>query len=424
MTRVLYNFLIIFFYIPFVFIIFFRKFINKEDKFKFKEKFFFSNFKRPSGFLFWFHVASIGELNSIFPIIDFYLKKNKNYNFIITTITLSSYNEYKKKYGTNNRVQHQFLPYDFKPLVNNFFNNWKPNIVSFVDSEIWPNFIHKIKKEKLPFILLNARITKKTFDRWMIFKGFARDLFSSFSLCIASSKETRDFLKKLNANNVKYFGNIKFCTPVYKKKYLVEEFESIKNKDVWCALSTHENEEFLCGLAHKIIKKHNRNIITIIIPRHIERIKTIRSNLEKMNLSTQVKGETEPIGKNAEIILVNYYGSTQKYLQNFRQVFIGKSMIKKLEKVGGQNPINAAKMGCRIYHGPYVYNFKEIYNYLGEKKLAEKVGDYKDLADNLRKNFENKISIKENEVQQLHNYSEKIFDELINEYKNFINENI
>ena len=108
-----------------------------------------------------------------------------------------------------------------------------------------------------------------------------------------------------------------------------------------------------------------------------------------MNLSTQVKEETEPIGKNAEIILVNYYGSTQKYLQNFRQVFIGKSMIKKLEKVGGQNPINAAKMGCRIYHGPYVYNFKEIYNYLGEKKLAEKVGDYKDLADNLRKNFEN-----------------------------------
>ena len=197
-----------------------------------------------------------------------------------------------------------------------------------------------------------------------------------------------------------------------------------KGKQIWIASSTHENEEFLCGLAHKIIKKHNRNIITIIIPRHIERIKTIRSNLEKMNLSTQVKGETEPIGINAEIILVNYYGSTQKYLQNFRQVFIGKSMIKKLEKVGGQNPINAAKMGCRIYHGPYVYNFKEIYNYLGEKKLAAKVGDYKDLADNLRKNFENKISIKENEVQQLHNYSEKIFDELINEYKNFINENI
>ena len=163
MLRVLYNILITIFYLPYFFIIIFRRFLGKEHKLKFREKILPQKINRPEGYLFWFHVASIGELRSILPFIDFFLKKNSKYNFLITTVTLSSFNELKKIYENNNRVFHQFLPYDSKSLIDNFFNNWKPDLVSFVDSEVWPNFFLKIKSKNLPFILLNARITKKKF---------------------------------------------------------------------------------------------------------------------------------------------------------------------------------------------------------------------------------------------------------------------
>ena len=192
MPRFLYSIFLIFIYIPYTIAILLRIILNKEHKSKFKEKLFFGKVRRPNGFLFWFHAASIGEFNSILPIVNYYLQKNEGYNFLITTVTLTSYNEFKKKFGKNSRVYHQFLPYDLNSLTNNFLKSWKPNIASFVDSEIWPNFIFNIKKENIPLVLLNARITKKTFKRWLFFKKFSEVIFGLFSICIASSKETQE----------------------------------------------------------------------------------------------------------------------------------------------------------------------------------------------------------------------------------------
>ena len=125
MSKVLYSLLIKIFYIPYCFLIIFRKFLGKEHGSKFKEKIFPNKINRPDGYLFWFHVASMGELMSIFPIIDFFLEKNSKNNFLITTVTLSSFNELQKKYKNNNKIFHQFLPYDSKWLINNFLSNWK-----------------------------------------------------------------------------------------------------------------------------------------------------------------------------------------------------------------------------------------------------------------------------------------------------------
>ena len=420
MLKIFYNFLITLFYIPYIFIIFFRRFINKEHNKKYKEKIFTSNFKRPEGFLFWFHVASIGEFKSIIPLVDFYLKKNEKNNFLITTVTLSSYNELKKKYGTNKRVYHQFLPYDFKFLINNFFKNWRPNIVSFVDSEIWPNFIFKINQEKIPFVLLNARITKKSFIRWNILGKLSNEIFKSFSLCISSSNNTSDYLKILGAQNIKYFGNIKFCSNVENKTSENEQFKSILKKKTWCAVSTHSNEENFCGKVHNILKKSQKEVLTIIIPRHIHRIERIFSILKDFGFKVQIKNENDLIDSSADIVLVNYYGAVSKYLKYFKRIFIGKSMFEKFENNGGQNPIDAAKMGCYIYHGPYVYNFEEIYKYLDASKLSEEITSPKDLADKLIKNFNIDLQSNNEKIKQLDIYSKKIFNSVINEYNEFV----
>jgi len=422
MAKLLYKLMVEIFYIPFVMLIFIRKFFGKEDKFKFKEKIFPNRkMKRPEGFVLWFHAASIGEFNSILPLVDFFLKEDKKYNILITTITLSSYNQLKKKYKNNNRIFHQFLPYDSIFLINNFLKNWKPDIVSFVDSEIWPNFILKIKKMNLPFVLLNARITKKTFIRWKILSNFANELFGSFTLSISSSKETAGYLDYLKAKNIKYFGNIKFCSSINKsKKFDNSQFNSIDKKKIWCAVSTHPGEEIFCANVHGIIKKSEGNILTIIIPRHTNRIKRISSNLKKMGFKVQVKNENDLIDRCAEIVLINYYGSVLKYLGVAKQIFIGKSLNKKLEKISGQNPIDAAKMGCHIYHGPYVYNFQEIYDYLDKEKFSEKINTPEVLAEKLTKNFSRNFEESAKDIGNLDAYSSEIFRKVINEYKNFV----
>ncbi len=421
MAKFLYKMIIEIFYIPFVLMVFLRKFYNKEDKIKFKEKILPNKIKRPEGFLFWFHVASIGELNSVFPLIDFFLKQNSKYNILITTVTLSSYNQLKKKYKNNSRIFHQFLPYDSVFLVNSFFDNWKPDIVSFIDSEIWPNFILKIKKTGLPFILLNARITQKTFKRWKILNKFAYELFGSFSVSISSSKETADYLNLLKSKNIKYFGNFKFCSSVSESQdFDKSEFLPVQKKKMWCAVSTHPGEEVFCGNVHKILKNTEKDVLTIIIPRHINRIKKICLNLKKMGFRVQIKNELDLIDKSAEIVLVNYYGSVLKYLRFIKQIFIGKSLLKKLKNVGGQNPIDAAKIGCQVYHGPYVYNFKEIYDYLNKEKIAKKINTPEALAEKLIENFDTHSSKKINDIDHLKIYSEEIFKKVIDEYKKFI----
>ena len=161
----IYRFLTFFLYPIFILIIFLRVFLKKENKLRYKEKIFSSSFnpkKSRNKKLIWFHASSIGELLSIMPLIDnLNINNSKNLEFLVTTVTLSSAELLEKKLLNYNNVTHRFFPLDTKFLVNSFLDNWQPNLICFIDSEIWPNFLFKIKENKIPLILLNARITKK-----------------------------------------------------------------------------------------------------------------------------------------------------------------------------------------------------------------------------------------------------------------------
>ena len=177
---------------PFIIsIIYLRTFLNKEDKIRYKEKIFNNSFninKNDQKKLIWFHAASIGELNSIVPLIN-KLNEKQEYEFLITTVTLSSSKLIKKLFNGKNII-HRFFPIDKTNLILNFLNNWSPDLIIFVDSEIWPNFLLEIKKRKLPLVLLNARITKKTFMKWKLISSFASKIFQTFKLCLASCMQS------------------------------------------------------------------------------------------------------------------------------------------------------------------------------------------------------------------------------------------
>jgi 3-deoxy-D-manno-octulosonic-acid transferase len=371
-------------------LIFFRKIIKKEDSTRYKEKIFVSNFniKRKDHLkLIWFHAASIGEFKSILPIIDRLNKDNDNFEFLITTITLSSSNLAKEELKKYNNVQHRFFPIDVDFIMNKFLLMWKPYAIFFVDSEIWPNLICKISKKNIPLSLINARITLKTFKKWNLIPRVAKEIFSSFDLCLTSNLETKDYLHKFNAKNITYTGNLKLINKIDEKKIINQNENFLINNMFWCAASTHNGEEKFCLHTHLALRKEYKNIITIIAPRHIDRVQDIKKVCNNLNLSAQILDKNENIVEGKEIIIINSYGTLLSYFKYAKSVFIGKSILKILKNVGGQNPIDAAKLGCKVYHGPYVYNFEEIYEILKKNNISKKVESPEDLAANLLKDF-------------------------------------
>ncbi len=413
----IYRFITNLFYPIFIILIFFRKLMNKEDKVRYKEKIFPSYFSSDTIIkkkLIWFHAASLGEVQSILPLI-FKLNKKRKLEFLITTVTLSSGELVKKKIKNFDNMRHRYFPMDVNFLAKLFLKKWSPNLVLFVDSEIWPNFLFEIKKTNIPSILINGRITEKTFNRWMIFQNLAKKIFNIFDLCLASSKRSKGLLKKLNARNIKYFGNIKLANTVDRDSITNNNKNILLKNKFWCAASTHKGEELFCLNVHMGLKKKIRNLITFIIPRHVNRSKEIKKISEKLNLTSQILNDGDSIIKGKEIIIVNSFGVLLNFFKYSRSVFIGKSLLKKLEKVGGQNPIEAAKLGCKIYHGPYVYNFQEIYDLFKSLKISEKITDELELSEKLYKDLTTAKKEKNKSTKNLDFLGKKVLDKSIKE---------
>jgi len=407
-----------------VILVYLRSIFKKEDRLRYKEKIFpgfFRSTRNNKNKLFWFHAASIGELLSILPLINKINNFNKNVDFLITTVTLSSSNLLKKKLSHYNNVTHRFFPVDTENLSNKFLNLWKPNLVCFVDSEIWPNFLFKIKEKKIPLILINARITKKTFYKWNVFPNFARRVFKNFDLSLASSRESRNNLRQLEVKNVKYIGNLKFTVKNKVNKLNKINTKILNKSKVWCAASTHKGEELFILKTHLEIKKKYNNILTIIIPRHINRSYDIKDLSNKFGLKSQILSSYKCVIKtDTEILIINSFGVLSGYFNYCKNVFIGKSLIKKLDLVGGQNPIEAAKLGCKIFHGPYVYNFKEIYGLLKSYGISKKINNDKKLSQIIIKNLKNPKKINISQINLLNTYGKNILNKTIVELNKYI----
>ena len=399
-----------------------RKLRNKEDYTGYKEKLSIIETPRNKGVLIWLHVASVGEAMSVLPLIEKLISDNQVKNILLTTITLSSGNILKKKYNENEKVIHQFLPLDVPRLARKFLNHWNPNLSIFVDSEIWPNLIFEIEKKNIPLILINGRITKKTYKRWMFLKNFANKIFKKFTLTIAANKESEFFLKNLGAKNIKNYGNLKFTNLKTNlgKKIDSSFLDKIKNRKIWCAASTHSPEEILCAKSHLEIKKEYNNVLTIIIPRHVSRVEQIKKDLINLKLKVVLLSDINKFETNTDILIVDSYGKSLIFYNISKYVFLGKSLIETLENDSGQNPIEPARLGCKIFHGAHVSNFIEIYNYFRTLNISKEIEGCKELGlaliDEFREDKEKNYKI----TEKIEDYGHNILNNVIIELKKYI----
>ena len=396
-------------------IIFIRLLKKKEHPKRFKEKFGFYTKKKFKGKLIWFHGASVGEILSIIPLIES-LEKNKEIKqILITSNTLSS-----SKILSNLKLTktiHQFFPIDTNYHTQKFLKYWKPSVAVFIDSEIWPNMITNIKKTPISLILMNARITDKSFKRWKLFKSYAKKIFFNFDICLSSSHKSKKYLKSLGAKNIKHVGNLKFTQSEKNITFLDNDLKKFfLSKRIWCASSTHNTEEFICANVHKKLKIKYKNLLTIIIPRHIHRTEEIVNEMKKLNLNIHLHNSKNKIDKDTDIYLVNSFGQTKSFFKVCKTVFLGGSMIKH----GGQNPLEAARFGCKILHGPNVWNFYEIYDLLKKNKVSRKIINSNQLSLNVDKmlNNKNKYRSLENKIKNLGN---KILISTLSEINFYIN---
>ena len=388
---------------------------KKEHLIRFREKLTFFSKKRSGGKLIWFHGSSVGELLSVIPVIE-RLEKNKSINkILITSSTLSSSNILEK--FNFKKTIHQFFPIDSNYFSKRFINHWKPSAVFFIESEIWPNFIFNIKKKNIPLILLNARITKRSFKKWKKVPKFSKKIFECIDIALAQNNETKKYLKLLGVKKIKLLGNLKFTeTKIKNKKKINNNLKKIFNsKRLWCASSTHNEEELIVAQAHKSLKKNYKNLLTVIIPRHIDRVKKISKEIKSLNLAVHLHSSKNKIKKNTEIYIVDTYGETDTFFKLCKTVFLGGSLVKH----GGQNPLEPARLGCKVFHGPHINNFKEIYSLLDNKKITVKVNNLNQLVLKLNTILKKDInSIKL--IYELKKLGDKIIHSTLLEIKKFI----
>lgn len=356
-----------------------RSFKGREDKARLPERNGFTKISRPHKPLLWIHAVSVGESMVSLAIAQAILKQYPQVHILLTTTTASSAKIVEKRLPKN--TIHQFCPVDTPQAVNRFLGHWKPDLAIWVESEFWPNLIHSTQSRGIPTILLNGRISSKSFSNWKKLKSVIAPLLSRFELCAVQSEEQATFFQALGANNISVMGNAKIImTPlkVDTKKYKTFKITA-GERPLWLIASSHPGEEDLAFEVHKILKKDYPDLLTIVVPRHIERATVLQQLALKEGLSVALQTETTSFA-GIEVYIGNTLGELSTFYALSPIVLMGATFVPK----GGHNPIEAAQLGAFVLHGPHTFNNPHLYETLSSLGLSQEIQDRDHLVQTLR----------------------------------------
>jgi 3-deoxy-D-manno-octulosonic-acid transferase len=333
-----------------------------------------SGIARPQGTLVWIHGASVGELVSILPLIE--RIRSREINVLVTSGTVTSAGIAERRLPPD--VIHQFVPIDMPQFVARFLDHWRPNLALFVESDLWPNLIIASSERKIPLILVNGRVSEHSFRRWRLAPRTIGALLGRFDLCLAQSAEDAARYVALGAPRYVTTGNLKLDAPAppadaEKLKALAA---AIDGRPVIAAASTHPGEEAAAVDAHRRLMHTFPGLLTLIAPRHPERGQGVSEIARVSGLNTVLRSGGALPDRATDIYVIDTLGELGLVYRLAPIVFIGGSLVGH----GGQNPIEAAKLGAAILHGPHVWNFAEVYAALDAAGGAELVTDAGKLA--------------------------------------------
>lgn len=349
---------------------------GKEDKIRFHERFGIPSHRRPEGGLAWVHAASVGEAISVLSLIDRLRRDRPGLTLLVTTGTVTSAAIMADRLPAG--VLHQYAPVDHPRWIERFLEHWQPDAALWLESEFWPNTLSALKRRGTPVILINARVSPRSFASWRRLRTTIRTILRCFSLCLAQSADDAEKLRALGAQNVRTPGNLKFAAAELpaSDSDLNALAGMIGKRPVWAAVSTHEGEDDIVTAAHEILARQYPDLLTLIVPRHPIRGPSIQTRLRAEGHGAARRGVNEPIDNTTEIYIVDTVGELGLIYRLAKVAFIGGSLVPH----GGQNLLEAAKLNCAIVHGPWMTNFAAIVAEMREAGAVEEISDAAQLA--------------------------------------------
>ena len=348
---------------------------GKEDARRIGERMARPGQLRPEGRLAWLHGASVGEGLALLPLVERLTARGMN--VLVTTGTVSSATILAARLPAG--ALHQYVPLDVPNFVERFLDHWQPDIVLFAESELWPNMLAAVDERGLPLVLVNARLSPRSFRRWQKAPNVIHEMLDRFDICLAQSQGDAARLMQLGAARVQVTGNLKYdaAPPPADGAAVAHLSAQIGARPVWVAASTHAGEEDLAFAAHQKLTQRFPKLLTVVAPRHAARGDEVAAQARARGLRVAQRSRGEPIQRDIEVYVADTMGELGLFYRLTSLIFVGKSL---LEKGGGQNPIEPAKLGCAILHGPNVQNFEEVYAELGAAGGACSVADGPQLA--------------------------------------------
>jgi 3-deoxy-D-manno-octulosonic-acid transferase len=349
---------------------------DREDPARLAERRGLPSAPRPPGPLLWLHGASVGEALAILPLLGALLATRSKLEALVTTGTVTSARLMAERLPL--RARHQFAPVDRPAAWRSFLDHWRPQLALLVESELWPNLILESRRRGVPIALINGRMSARSTRRWQRLPGVAAELLAGFELCLAQSAADRDRLRALGARQVRAVGNLKASAPPLPAPgaALSELVNALGGRPLWLAASTHPGEDRALLEAHRRLVGERPGLLTIIVPRHPERGATLAAWLAERDVVVALRSRREPPVPGCAVYVADTLGELGLFYRVAPIAFVGKSLVPE----GGQNPLEAARLGCAVLFGPHMDNFDELAASLLRAGGARRVADAAELA--------------------------------------------
>ena len=347
---------------------------GKEDRNRRHERSGLAGKPRPDGPMIWAHAASVGETIAIIPLLESIL--DFGVNVVLTTGTVTSAQVADERLG--GRIIHQFVPLDLKPAITRFLDHWQPDLAIVAESEIWPTTMMELGLRRIPQVLVNGRLSDRSFNSWKKRPYLAEALFENLAHVVAQSDVDAERFAALGARPVTVSGNLKVDTnpPPVDDRALNTIHRQINLRPTWAAISTHDGEETMAAEIHTMLRPRHPGLLSIIVPRHPDRALALAVEFAAMGLKVVLRSSGDRIRSDTDILLGDTIGEMGLYLRLTEIAFVGRSMTSE----GGQNPLEPAMLETAVLAGRNVQNFREAYQRLIERGAAKLVDDRDRLA--------------------------------------------
>jgi 3-deoxy-D-manno-octulosonic-acid transferase len=347
---------------------------GKEDPKRRGERYGRPSRSRPHGPLVWFHAASVGETLAVVPLVRHVA--DHGVTVVLTTGTVTSAEVAEERLGAS--IIHQYVPLDLKPAVRRFLDFWQPDLAIIAESEIWPMTILELGARRVPQILVNGRLSDRSFTSWQKRHHLAEALFENLAHVIAQSETDGERFRALGARPVTVSGNLKVDTPPppVDEAALAQLKLQIGKRKTWAAVSTHDGEEAVAAEVHTMLRGRHAGLLTIIVPRHPDRADALAAEMRAQGLDVARRSAGDKITSETDILLGDTIGEMGLYLRLTEIAFVGRSLTSE----GGQNPLEPAMLDTAVLAGRNVQNFRDAYQRLVESGGAKFVRDRDMLA--------------------------------------------